>query len=165
MKIAMRTFAGLMFLVWAFVVVGCSGVSRVPVEKRNGLMHMQTTVNDSFAFHPGSQHVFMQDCTIKVDKDGKETYVEPCKSAHNDGSHFVSSTPILPGVVSTVVTAGAIVGGAYLLGDGISKSGSRTNVTNTGGNTSSSSAGSTSSSIAANKQSIIDGPASHVVVK
>ena len=118
-------------IIWfvALMLVGCSsGTSFVPVEKRGEMMHGQKTVNDSFVFHPGAQHSWMTDCTITQDKDGKEIYVAPCKAAFNPGAHFVSSTPILPGVVSTVVTAGAIVGGSYLIGDGISKSGSRTNI-------------------------------------
>ena len=131
-------FKGLsvLFSFMMLLIVGCSTNSFVPVHNLTETTTLgQRTVSDPHAFAPGTQRSWLEVCQRQVSADKKKTvtYVEPCTSVILDGTQFATFSPYVTGIATPVIQAGAIVGGAALIGNGIAKSGSTTN--NSNGNT------------------------------
>ena len=131
-------FKGLsvLFSFMMLLIVGCSTNSFVPVHNLTETTTLgQRTVSDPHAFAPGTQRSWLEVCQRQVSADKKKTvtYVEPCTSVILDGTQFATFSPYVTGIATPVIQAGAIVGGAALIGNGIRHSGSTTN--NSNGNT------------------------------
>lgn len=136
-------FKGLsaLFSLMVLLIVGCAGTSFVPVHNYdNGTTLGQRTVSNPMGFAPGAQTTWMETCTRKVVKGAfgaSTTYVEPCEVVNITGTHFVSFSPYVTGLATPIIQGGAIVGGAALIGNGISQSGSRSSNSTTNTNSAS----------------------------
>lgn len=131
-------------LVMTVFLAACSTNSFLPINTVGNQMMGQRTVSDLHAFAPTTQRSWVELCTVKKEVGvlwDTTTFVSPCEPVTVVGSNFVSASGYIASLAGPLIQAGAIVGGAYLIGDGISKSGSQTNVgqTNGGGNSSSNS--------------------------
>lgn len=125
------------------VSFGCSTNSFLPVHEygvlsKNGTTLGQRTVSDPHAFSPGTQRSWLEVCQRKVTEGTvygtNVDYVQPCEVS-TLATNFVTFSPYVTGIATPIIQAGAIVGGAALLADGIRDSASRT--TNSTSNTSS----------------------------
>lgn len=118
------------------VLTACSGVSRVPLALHggevDGKVMVQTTVSDPHAFAPTTQRSWMEVCDYKKTEDHQEVYSN-CDRAGI--VQFTTQSGYLDGLGSAALYSASIVGGAALIGNGISKSGSvsTTNTSQTGG--------------------------------
>ena len=164
-------FKGLsvLFSFMMLLIVGCSTNSFVPVHNLTETTTLgQRTVSDPHAFAPGTQRSWLEVCQRQVSADKKKTvtYVEPCTSVILDGTQFATFSPYVTGIATPVIQAGAIVGGAALIGNGLRHSGSTTNNSNgnsntntanggTGGVNNGTNAGNTNGTNAGNTNSII----------
>ena len=133
-------FKGLsvLFSFMMLLIVGCSTNSFVPVHNLTETTTLgQRTVSDPHAFAPGTQRSWLEVCQRQVSADKKKTvtYVEPCTSVILDGTQFATFSPYVTGIATPVIQAGAIVGGAALIGNGLRHSGSTTNNSNGNSNT------------------------------
>lgn len=147
-------FKGLsvLFSFMMLLIVGCSTNSFVPVHNLTETTTLgQRTVSDPHAFAPGTQRSWLEVCQrqVSADKSKTVTYVEPCTSVILDGTQFATFSPYVTGIATPVIQAGAIVGGAALIGNGLRHSGSTTNSTNNanGGSGNGGAGGSSSSSV------------------
>ena len=139
----LKSFSVLCVAVVMLVSVGCSGASFIPVRPGNAEFAGKTlgmrTVSSVEALAPTDKKSWLEYCvpdvtyTWKVFKN--TSWDVPCiaeKEIQPTANHSVA-TGYVAGIAGPVLQAGAIVGGAALIGDGIRHSGSTTN--NSNGNT------------------------------
>lgn len=136
------------------VSLGCSTNSFLPVHEygvlsQSGTTLGQRTVSDPHAFSPGTQRSWLEVCQRKVTEGTvygtNVDYVQPCEVS-TLATNFVTFSPYVTGIATPIIQAGAIVGGAALLADGIRDSASRT--TNSTTNTNGASNNNTNSNVA-----------------
>lgn len=133
-------------LIVGLLVAGCATNSIVPVydlpdqpngngQKRQIVMH---TVSDPHAFATTVQRSWLEDCAFVREKDANDWTWERWKDCHPvalEGTHVATSTGYISGLAGPALQAGGMVGAGALIGNGLSKSGSQTNVnqSNAGG--------------------------------
>lgn len=123
-------------LIWCWVLVlvsGCAMTSEMKLE--NGLLIQE--VGQTNLFRPSNSVLRVSECVREPNRtqvvmiDGHE---EVCHGRWMPVALVQGTQPgSLTGVFGAMIQGGAIVGGAYLLADGIGESGSTTNVEQEGG--------------------------------
>jgi hypothetical protein len=115
------------------LMTACSSVSFLPITAVGpDRMLGQRTVNEMNALAPSVQRSWTEVCNVLIVQhtapwDWSETlYEPPCDPVVIPGANYANSPGYIAGLAAPLIQAGAIVGGAYLIGDGIKHSGSKT---------------------------------------
>jgi hypothetical protein len=116
------------------LLVGCAGVSRVPLDKAlTARQVVMTTVSDPHAWAPTTQRSWLELCdvTAKPAFDDKYSFewVHTFQNCVPSGEvQFTSATGYVAGLVGPVLYSGAALGSAALIGPlGLAKSGPTVN--------------------------------------
>jgi hypothetical protein len=111
----------------------CAGVSRIPLdEKFSGRQPVLTTISDPHALAPTTQRSWMELCDVTARQNPEAVFY------HEWQHKFANCTPMgdvqigtatgyVAGLMQPFIYAGAMVGSAFLIGDGLSKSGPTVN--------------------------------------
>jgi hypothetical protein len=99
----------------------CGTISTVGYSTGDGTYMVMRTVTDPHSMSASIQRNWMEVCTTKTHNDYTNCVMLP------DSQQFVSSQGYIATIAGPVMQTGAIVGGAYYIGKGLSQSGSVTN--------------------------------------
>lgn len=136
------------------MLAGCGSVSVVGYPREDGKWVVMRTMTDPHAISPTPQRNWTELCDRKV--------VIPAKAERPDADDFVNclrqgeeqfttTTGYISGLVSPLLYSGAVVGGAYYIGKGLSQSGGTT-YNNTSSESGAGAAASSSSSAVSSQQ-------------
>ena len=138
----LKSFSSLFLMVMLLVSVGCSGANFTVVRDGSGahtgtVLGMRSVV-DVRALAPTDKLSWLEYCTPEVTRSLKvfsSTAYVNCELENQilPVAKNSVSTGYVAGIAGPVLQAGAIVGGAALIGDGIRHSGSTTTNNTTGG--------------------------------
>jgi hypothetical protein len=142
----LKSFSSLFLVMMLLVSVGCSGANFIPVRPGAGEFAGKTlglrTVSSVEALAPTDKKSWLEYCIPEVTYTWKvfknTSWDVPCsaeKEIQPTANHSVA-TGYVAGIAGPVLQAGAIVGGAALIRDGMKHSGSTNNTNVSGGNSS-----------------------------
>lgn len=123
----MQRMSILALLVAIGIMTGCSGVSNVSYPMSDGTYRNQRTVSDPHAFAPTHSRSWLETCKAKPGT--QEPDYTNCVETVDP--RYATTSGYLDGMGASMVQAGAIVGGSYLIGQGLK--GSRSTITQEGG--------------------------------
>lgn len=124
--------------------VGCGTVSTVGYPTGDGTYMVMRTITDPHSMTANQQRNWLEVCATKTHKDYLNCTMIP------DTQQYTSTQGYFATIAGPAMYSGAIVGGSYYLGKGISKSGSVMN------NSTSSGAGASASSDQSQSQKSIN---------
>lgn len=134
------TMKAMMTIAIMVLVMGCAGVSRIPLdEKYTGRQLVQTTISDPHAWAPTTQRSWLELCDVTVAPSKIGWWLELFEWEHKFANcvpqgeaQFSTATGYIAGAMQPLIYSGAMVGSAWLIGDGLSKSGPTVNQTGGG---------------------------------
>jgi hypothetical protein len=117
----------------AMMMVGCSSVSRIPLDETlTGRQLVMTTMSDPHALAPTAQRSWIELCDVTANQTTRAVFYrawqhvfENCSTVGEIQNN--TATGYLSGLMQPLIYSGAAVGSAFLIGDGLSKSGPTVN--------------------------------------